>query len=61
MYNLTEHSSNFSEAKRNWWFYSKDEATNFNGDIANDNNFKFFKFKAKLLGNTKADGTNGIL
>ena len=24
-------------------FYSKDEATDFNADIANDNNFNFFK------------------
>ena len=31
-------------------FYSKDEITDFNTDIANDNNFKYFKYKAKLLG-----------
>ena len=31
MYNLIEYSSN----------YSKDEATNFDADIANKNNFKF--------------------
>ena len=29
--------------------FSKDEATNFKADIANDNNFKSFKYKAKLL------------
>ena len=40
---------------------SKDEATNFNADIANDNNFKSFKYKVKLVGNTEADGANGIL
>ena len=40
---------------------SKDEATNFNVDIANDNNFKSFKYKVKLVGNTEADGANGIL
>ena len=37
-----EYSSKFSETKGNLWFYSKDEATNFNADIANANNFKFF-------------------
>ena len=39
-------------------FYSKDEATDFNADIANDNNFKSFKYKAKLLGNTVAQADN---
>ena len=39
----------------------KDEATNSNVDIANDINFKSFEYKAKLLGNTEVDGTNGIL
>ena len=38
-----------------------DEATNFNADIANTNNFKSFKYKAKLLGKNEADGANGIL
>ena len=36
------------------WFYSKDEATNFNGDIENTNEFKSFKCKANLLGDTVA-------
>ena len=47
------------------WFYSKDEATNFNTVIADNNNFKYFKFKTKLLGNTEAqpapDEANGVL
>ena len=42
------------------WFYSKNEATNFNADIANDHNFKSFKYQVKLLENTVADGANGI-
>ena len=54
MYNLIEYSSKFSETKRSLWFYSKDEATNFNADIANTNNFQAFKYKAELLGNTDA-------
>ena len=37
-YNLTEYSSNYSETTRSLWFYSKDEANNFNNNIANTNN-----------------------
>ena len=47
MYGLIEYSSNYSEKTGSIWFYSKDEATNFNADIANDDNFKSFKYKAK--------------
>ena len=65
MYNLIEYSSNYSEATGSLWFYSKDEAINFNADIENTNDFKSFKFKAKLLGNTAAQfvlkQVNGIL
>ena len=43
------------------WFYSKDETTNFNVNIASNNNFKCFSNKAKLLGNTEVNGMNGIL
>ena len=42
VYNLIEYSSNYSETTGSIWFYSKDEATNFNADIANDSNFKPF-------------------
>ena len=45
--------------------YSKDEATNFYADITNDDVFKSFKYKAKLLGNTigqpAPNNANGIL
>ena len=58
MYNLIEYCSNYSGTTGSLWFYSKDEATNFNADIAN-NNFKSFENKAKLLENTEADETNG--
>ena len=61
MCNLLECSSNYSDTTGSLWFYSKDEATNFNADIVNRNNFKFFNYKAKLLGNSEADGNNGIL
>ena len=57
--------SNYPQTTGSLWFYSKDKATNFDGDIANNNNFRSFKFKAKLLGNTKAqpnpNQANGIL
>ena len=61
MYYLIEYSSNYPETTRNLLFYSKDEATNFNADIANGDNFKSFKYKAKLLENIVADRANGIL
>ena len=61
MYNLIEYSSDYSVTTRTLLFYSKDEATNFNANIANIDNFKSFKYQAKLLGNTVADGANRIL
>ena len=61
IYNLVEYSSNYSETTGSLWFYSKDDATNFNANIANDNDFKSFKSKTKLLRNTEANETNGIL
>ena len=45
MYNLIEYNSNCSETTSNAWFYSKDEATHFDADISNNNNFKYFKYK----------------
>ena len=44
--------------KESLWFNSKDEATNFNADIANDNGFKSFEYKAKILRNTTAQADN---
>ena len=54
MYNLIEYRSNYSETTGKLWFYSKDKATNFDADIANTDELKSFKYKAKLLGNTAA-------
>ena len=45
MYNLIEYSSSYSDTTDSLWFHSKDEATNFNTDIAN----------------TVADGNGSIL
>ena len=61
MYNPLEHSSNYSDITGSLWFYSKDEAVNFNANIADNDNFKSLKYKAELLQKPKADGANGIL
>ena len=56
MHNLLEYSSNYSEITESLWFYSKNEVTDFNNNIANIANtddIKSFKYKAKLLRNTK--------
>ena len=53
MYSLIEYSSNYSETTGSLWFYSEDEATNFNANIENTDDFKSFKYKDKLLGNTE--------
>ena len=50
-----------SETTGSLWFYFKDEATYFNADIVNTNNFKLFKYKAKFLENAVADGANEML
>ena len=54
MYNLIEYSSNYSDTTCSLWFYSKDEANNFDANINNNNAFESFEYKAKLLKNTVA-------
>ena len=64
VYNLVQYSSNYSEATGSLWLYSKNEPADFNNNIADTDNFKSFKHKAKLLGNTVArddNDANGIL
>ena len=65
IYNLIEYSSSYCETMRSLWFYSKDEVANLNNNIAITNNFKSFKYKAKLLGNTvpqpPPNAANGIM
>ena len=60
IHNLLEYSWNYSDATGSLWFYFKDEATTFNADIEDSNNFKPFKYKVKLLENV-SDGDNEIL
>ena len=57
MYNLLEYGLKYSETTGSLWFYSKDEATNYNNGISNKNEFKSFKAKAKLLRNTVSQPT----
>ena len=45
MYNLIEYSSNYSETVGSLWFYIKDGGTNFDANIAYNNDFKSFKYK----------------
>ena len=65
MYNLIEYSSNYSDTTGSLWFYSNDEATNFNTDIGDNVAFKSFVYKAKLAGETEAkpapNNNSGIL
>ena len=48
VYNQIKYSLNNSEITRSLWYYSKDREINFNNDVANTNDFKSFKYKAKL-------------
>ena len=59
MYNLLKYSSNYSDTTGSLWFYSKDEAENVN--IVSNNNFKIFRYKIRLIGNTVADEADGSL
>ena len=64
MYNLIEDHSNYSETIRSLWFYSKDEATNFDISIEDTDNFKYFKYKARLestVAQPTQNNANGIL
>ena len=56
-----EHSSNHFETSGSLGPYSKDEATKFNVQTVNTDDFKSFSYTAKLLWNTEADNSNGIL
>ena len=54
MYNLIEHSDNYSKLSGSFWHYCKDmPAVNNNGDIV-------FNFKAKIFGQTGDNGTKEV-
>ena len=42
MFNLIKYRSNYFETTGSLWYFSKDEATDFNADVRNTNNFKSF-------------------
>ena len=52
MYDLIEYSPNYSSKIGSFWFYAKDEATDFDADFRNIDAFNSFKYKTKLLGNS---------
>ena len=56
MYNLIEYSNNYSDTSGCLWGFKRHDVAN-NGNMANNNNVPSFKYKANLIGNTKANGT----
>ena len=52
---------NYFDKTVSFWFYSKDDANEFNADITNNNSLKSFMCKKKLLGDTEPNVANGIL
>ena len=65
MCNLMKYSSNYFEKIEKLWFYLKDEETDIFINIANTDDFKYFKYKSKFLGNTElhpnTNNANGTL
>ena len=59
MYNLIEYSDNYSDTSGSLWQFKRDElnANDINTALTNDN-APSFKYKASIIGNTVADGTN---
>ena len=58
---LAEYSSNYSQKTGSLCFYSKDQTTDSNANITNTDDFKSFKYKAKLLAQPNSNTTNGVL
>ena len=52
---MLKYSSDYSEATGSLWFYSEDEADNFNANTVSNNDFKY---NTKLTANTVADRAN---
>ena len=59
MYKLLGDSSSYADTAGSFWFSSKDEAANLDNAIVNNNEFKYLKYKTKLIGSTTP--ANGIL
>ena len=56
IYNFLEYNSNYSDTTGSLWFFSKDDAANFNDNITDDDNIKYFMYKTELTGATNANG-----
>ena len=52
MYNLIEHSDNYSDTLRSLWQFKRDEVPDKNADLSIDKS-EFFKNKTALIGKTK--------
>ena len=63
MYNMLEYSLSHSNTTGSLWFYSKDEATNFNANIGNNAAFVFSKCKLQedTVAQPAPNNNNGIL
>ena len=57
MYNLSEYRDNYSDTSGSLLSFKRDEIIN-NADVTNHNNAPSFKYKAKRIGDTVADGAN---
>ena len=51
MYNLIEHSDNYSDTCGSLWNFKRDEIVN-TADVTNGNKSPSFKYKACIIGNT---------
>ena len=57
---LIEYSDNYSDSSGSLWGFKRDDVVN-NANVTNNDNAPSCKYKAKLIGNTEANGTkNGI-
>ena len=65
MYNLLEYSSSYSDTTGGFWFYSKNERTNFIADIGDNAAFQSSVNKTEFVGETEDQPTpnhiSGIL
>ena len=60
MYNLSKYSDNYSDTSESLGVFERDEVVN-NADVTNNNNAPSFKYKASVIGDTKANGVkNGV-
>ena len=60
MYNLVEHSDNYSDRSGRLWWFKRDDVVN-NAAVTNIDNSPLFKYKRSLITNSEANGTkNGV-